>query len=82
MTPVHANRMLGELRQEQVCLFLDGRVEVMDLAGLFRQAQFDWDYLYLPPETSERLGEIARGEAAPVPQGWARQAAARRVRRL
>ena len=82
MTPVHANRMLGELRQEQVCLFLDGRVEVMDLAGLFRQAQFDWDYLYLPPEISERLAEIARGEAAPVPQGWARQAAARRVRRL
>ena len=33
-------------------------------------------------EISERLAEIARGEAAPVPQGWARQAAARRVRRL
>ena len=60
MTPVHANRMLGELRQERICLFLDGRVEVMDLARLFRQGQFDWDYLYLPPALDARLAEIAR----------------------
>lgn len=63
MTPVHANRMLGELRQERICLFLDGRVEVMDLTRLFRQAQFDWDYLYLPPALDARLAEIARGDA-------------------
>ena len=60
MTPVHANRMLGELRQERICLFLDGRVEVMDLARLFRQGQFDWDYLSLPPALDARLAEIAR----------------------
>lgn len=77
MTPVHANRMLGELRQERICLFLDGRVEVMDLARLFRQAQFDWDYLYLPPEIGRRLAEAARDGATPAPHRRLRQVAAR-----
>jgi len=76
MTPVHANRMLGELRQERICLFLDGRVEVMDLPRLFRQAQFDWDYLYLPPATAERLSQVAQGGAMTAPQGRLRQVAA------
>jgi len=44
MTPVHANRMLGELREAGICLFVDGRVEVLDLPGLFRQGEFQWDY--------------------------------------
>lgn len=73
MTPVHANRMLGELRQERICLFLDGRVEVMDLARLFRQGQFDWDYLHLPAGVSAALAEaaVAGAPARPAQARWA-----------
>lgn len=59
MTPVHANRMLSELREEQVCLFLDGRVEVLNLHALFRHGEFQWDYLYLPEAIDEELGVTA-----------------------
>lgn len=72
MTPVHANRMLGELRGERICLFLDGHIEVLDLPGLFRQGQFQWDYLYLPAEIDAQLTAIAPGHS-PAPRGaWAR----------
>ena len=62
MTPVHANRMLGELREERVCLFMDGRIEVLDLPALFRQGEFHWDYLYLPAVIDQHLAAIAEGE--------------------
>lgn len=55
MTPVHANRMIGELRAEGICNFMDGAVEVGDFAGLFRMGQYSWDYLYLPEEVSADL---------------------------
>lgn len=61
MTPVHASRMLTELRQGGVCLFLDGRIEVLDLPALFRQAAFCWDYLYLPAGIDAELARVAKG---------------------
>lgn len=74
MTPVHASRMLGELRQERVCLFLDGRIEVLDLQGLFRQAAFSWDYLYLPAEIEAELAAVAEGSQPARRSAGVRQA--------
>jgi len=62
MTPVHANRLLGELREARICLFLDGRIEVLDLPALFRQGEFQWDYLYLPAGIDQHLTAIADGQ--------------------
>ena len=62
MTPVHANRMIGELRAEGICNFMDGAVEVGDFAGLFRMGQYSWDYLYLP----DAVGADLRRRLAPT----------------
>lgn len=74
MTPVHANRMLGELRDERICMFIDGRIEVLDLLALFREGQFHWDYLYLPAEADEQLVAISQGRKAPPRSAWVRLA--------
>lgn len=49
MTAVHANRSLKELRDSGLVTFRNGRVELHDLAGLIRSAQFDPEYLHLGP---------------------------------
>lgn len=67
MTPVHANRMLGELRAEGICLFVDGSIEVLNLLKLFREGQFQWDYLYVPDEVDDQLTAICLGQA-PAPR--------------
>lgn len=77
MTPVHANRMMGELRAEGICDFVQGEIRVRDLRALFHTGQFDWDYLYLPPRI-ERTLAIATGRGTmpekPAPAQIARSA--------
>lgn len=64
MTPVHANRMIGELRAEGICNFVDGAVGVGDFAALFRMGQYSWDYLYLPEQVSADLRQRLSPAAA------------------
>jgi CRP-like cAMP-binding protein len=47
MTPVHLNRSLKELREAGLVTFRHGRVELHDLKGLTRDAQFDPAYLHI-----------------------------------
>lgn len=45
MTPVHVNRVLARLRQEDVVAFRAGKLEVLNRPALERLAQFDPSYL-------------------------------------
>ncbi len=47
MTPVHLNRCLKELRDAGLVTYRNGQVELHDLPGLKRDAQFDPAYLHL-----------------------------------
>jgi CRP-like cAMP-binding protein len=47
LTPVHVNRTLKELRERGLLAFRGGRVDIQDLPGLERVAEFDPAYLYL-----------------------------------
>lgn len=64
MTPVHANRMLGELRDEGTCTLENGRLVIHDLQRLAKVGQFEWDYLYLPPEAEAELARLLGVRAA------------------
>ena len=55
ITGVHANRTLKALRERGLMIFRDGAVEIGDLAGLRRAADFDPAYLYCDP-----AGELGR----------------------
>ncbi|MCQ0970458.1 Crp/Fnr family transcriptional regulator [Paracoccus sp. TK19116] len=65
ITSVHANRMLGELREENVCTWVSGRVHVPNFAALLKAGHFEWDYLYLPEDIDAALREMTG--AAPPP---------------
>ena len=47
LTSVHVNRMLRELRDRKLVTFRNATVEIHDLAGLERAADFDRSYLFL-----------------------------------
>ena len=47
LTPVHVNRTLKELREQELLTFAGHRVRLLDQAGLVRLADFDPAYLYL-----------------------------------
>jgi CRP-like cAMP-binding protein len=47
LTSVHVNRTLRELREAGLSVFRDGRVEILDPAGLRRVAEFDPEYLQI-----------------------------------
>jgi CRP-like cAMP-binding protein len=64
MTPVHANRVLGQLRDDGL-IELNRRVlTVLDFEGLKKVAQFDPDYLHLvrtqrgDPAVKDRVGDL------------------------
>jgi len=61
MTPVHANRMLGELRDEGICTFSHGAVHIADLPGLIQTGQYSWSYLSLAPELDREIQEKVSG---------------------
>ena len=58
ITPVHANRLIGELRGAGTCDFSNGAVLVHDPIEMFRVGNFNWDYLYLPPEVESDLRQL------------------------
>ena len=47
MSPVHASRMVGDLRQEGICTFSNGVVTVTGFAGLLKTGQCSRDHLFL-----------------------------------
>lgn len=47
LTAVHVNRTLKELRERGLAEFRRNRVDIFDLQGLHRVAEFDPSYLYL-----------------------------------
>lgn len=47
LTPVHVNRTLKELREQELVEFRDRRVTIRDLDGLRNAGEFDPAYLYL-----------------------------------
>ena len=47
LTPVHVNRSLRRLREDGLVTFRGGRVDLHDLDGLKKVAEFDPAYLYL-----------------------------------
>lgn len=47
LTSVHVNRTLRDLRESGLAVFREGRVEILDYAGLTRTAEFDPDYLQI-----------------------------------
>lgn len=56
LTSVHVNRVLRQLREERLCTFRAGTVEILDPRGLARRGQFDPGYLYLDESVAQRLG--------------------------
>ena len=50
MTPVHMNRTLKDLRDQDVVEFRNRRVVIRDLARMRRIAEFSAEYLYLDKE--------------------------------
>jgi CRP-like cAMP-binding protein len=47
LTSIHVNRMLKVLREDGLAELRGGTVEILDLAGLRRVAEFSEDYLSL-----------------------------------
>lgn len=59
MTPVHASRMLSELREDGICTFAQGSLRIMKLPELFQAGQYRWDYLYLGADLDHEIRERA-----------------------
>lgn len=47
LTTVHVNRVVRHLREQRLCIFRNGKVEILDPVKLARRAQFDPAYLYI-----------------------------------
>ncbi|MGK2911717.1 MAG: Crp/Fnr family transcriptional regulator [Sphingobium sp.] len=47
LTSVHVNRVLRQLREEQLCVFRSSLVEILDIDRLAARGQFDPAYLYI-----------------------------------
>ncbi len=51
LTTVHVNRVMRQLREEQLCVFRSSLVEILDPAGLAARAQFNPAYLYIDDDS-------------------------------
>ncbi|HWT43554.1 MAG TPA: Crp/Fnr family transcriptional regulator [Sphingopyxis sp.] len=47
LTTVHVNRVVRHLREQGLCTFRNGKVEILDPGKLARRGQFDPAYLYI-----------------------------------
>ena len=65
MTPVHVSRMLSELREEGICAFAQGAVQILNLPALFQTGQYRWDHLYLGDDLDREIAEKAGMRATP-----------------
>ncbi|WCT72606.1 Crp/Fnr family transcriptional regulator [Sphingomonas naphthae] len=52
LTSVHVNRVMRSLREERLCVFRSGLVQIDDPEALARRGQFKSNYLYIVPETT------------------------------
>lgn len=66
MTPVHANRMLGELRAEGICSLINREVVLHDFPAMVKTGQFEWDYLFLPPDIEAEVQRLCGRSTAPA----------------
>ena len=51
LTTVHVNRVMRQLREEQLCLFRSSLVEIINPVGLAARAQFNPAYLYIADDS-------------------------------
>jgi len=58
LTPVHINRVIRALREEQIVTFRHSLVEILDPVRLRRRGEFDPDYLYLNDEALQSNGSV------------------------
>jgi len=54
LTNVHVNRVLRQLRENELCTVRASRVEIHDLKALVAAGQFDSQYLFLNQQTAAR----------------------------
>lgn len=47
LTPVHMNRMLRELREEELLVFKSGRVEFLNRSALIALAEYDGEFMHM-----------------------------------
>lgn len=59
LTTVHVNRVIRQLREENLCLFRSSLVEIVDPVRLAVRAQFDASYLYINDQ-SDLLPSVQR----------------------
>ena len=57
LTTVHTNRVIRQLREAGLCMLQTSMVEILDLNGLTRRANFTPDYLYLKTAAPADPGE-------------------------
>ena len=65
MTPVHVSRMLSELREEGICAFAQGAVQILNLPALFQTGQYRWDHLYLGDDLDREIADKTGMRATP-----------------
>jgi CRP-like cAMP-binding protein len=53
LTSVHVNRVMRSLREERLCVFRSGLVQIEDPDALARRGQFKSDYLYIVTERAK-----------------------------
>ncbi len=58
LTSIHVNRVLRQLREQNLCVFRSAMVDILDLAGLERRGQFDPQYLYLEKDPGSEKGDV------------------------
>ena len=58
LTTVHVNRVMRQLREEQICIFRSSLVEILDPVRLATRGQFNPAYLYIADD--ERLPSVKR----------------------
>lgn len=64
ITNVHVNRVLRQLREEELCVFRSSLVEIQDVDALALRGQFAPDYLYINQNRDKR-DEGSRPSRAP-----------------
>lgn len=51
LTNIHVNRVMRQLREEQLCIFRSSLVEILDPERLAARGQFDPSYLYIESQS-------------------------------